>query len=132
MRPWILRLNRIELIDQGHPRLAVPLGSHAKVRGAFGDVHPAVVFVDDDVPGFLAVVVRFVRRAVGDVVGDEVAEVAVDVLPGREVGQAAAGGAGVFDLFAGLLGFVEADGKVVDGRVVANRCSPGGSSALPW
>jgi hypothetical protein len=44
-----------------------------------------------------------------------VAEVAFDVLPGREMRQPAARGAAVFELLAGLAGIDEDDGEVIDG-----------------
>ncbi|MDP9194878.1 MAG: hypothetical protein M3P06_24550 [Acidobacteriota bacterium] len=66
-------------------------------------------------PVFIAIVVRLVARAVRDVVGDEVSQVAIGVLPRRESRQASARGAAVFDLPARLLGVDEDDGKIIDG-----------------
>ena len=134
-KPSVLRLiqrrDRVERVDEGRPLADVPLAAHAELHVVFRDVHPARFFEDDDVPALVAIVVRLVAIAEGDVLGDEVPEVTVDVLPGRKMRQASARGAGVLELLAGVLGIEERDREVVDDRVVANRCSPSGSSALP-
>jgi hypothetical protein len=93
----------------------VVLATHAELSAVLRHVHPAVFFEDLDAPFFIDVDIGLVARAVRDVVGDEVAQVAVDVFPRRKSRQPSACGAAVFDLLPRILGIDEDDRKIIDG-----------------
>ena len=117
---------RVVARDQSLPRREVIVARHAKAAGVvLVHVHESCLFENPDPPVLVDVLERHGARARGDVVGDEVAEVAVGVLPGRKAGQLAAGDAGERD-DAVLAG--DADFEVVDR---ANQWIRSGSSALP-
>jgi hypothetical protein len=113
--PITQRRDRIKLIDQGIPRAQVVLGAHAERHVVLRHVHPAVVLEDGDAPILIGIGVGLFTRTDRDVLRDEMAQVAIDVLPRREMSQPSARGAAIFDLLTAVFRIDQDDGEIVDG-----------------
>lgn len=121
---FLQRVDGIELVDDARPLFDVARGGDAKPdvengrvrRGAFHDVHEAAVLEDDDLPVFIGIIDRLVEGAEGNVFGDEVAHVALDVVPVRKAGELAAARTHEMNVLAEILGLAQLDRKVGNDR----------------
>ena len=81
---------------------------------SFEDVHEAGVLEDDDLPIDVGVFDRLADRSEGDVFGNEVAEVALGVVPVGKTCQLAARRTHVMDVLPELFRFAQLDREVGD------------------